>query len=168
MRYRLFTLFKLLVIACLLSFWNAGSGAQESAPAFRGTDMQTGKQVELTQFLGRVVFLDFWASWCLPCLVSLPAYQQMHEANGSQAWIIIAINVDAETEDGLEFLEDTPVSYPTLADADGDIGIPYGIRSLPVSFLIDQQGRIVKRYRGFEPGDEQQVWRDIQELLDGG
>jgi thiol-disulfide isomerase/thioredoxin len=157
--------FSSLAITCLLLFSNAVSVAQETAPDFSGIDMLTGESIELNQFLGRVVFLDFWASWCPPCLVSLPAYQQLYEANQSQAWMIIAVNVDADTQDGLTFLEDTPISYPTLADAAGEIGIPYGIRSLPVSFLIDQNGTIVKRYRGFQPGDEQEVWSDIQDLL---
>lgn len=127
--------------------------------------MLTGENIRLADYRGKVIFLDFWASWCPPCLVSLPAYQRMYEEYGSDDWMLIAINVDEDTEDGQFFLEDNPVTYPSIADPEGDIGIPYKLRSLPVSFLIDQNGNIVERYRGFEPGDEAVIWQAIQNLL---
>jgi hypothetical protein len=74
-------------------------------------------------------------------------------------------NVDENTEDGLDFLLDHPVSYPMLADSQGDIGIPYKIRSLPVSYLIDQNGRIVSIHRSFRLGDEIELKQQIQSLL---
>lgn len=158
MAYKYCCLTLLLLLADPLS-------AQELAPDFKGIDMQTGETVQLSDYRGRVVFLDFWASWCPPCLVSLPAYQRMYEEFGSADWMLIAINVDEDTEDGLIFLEDNPISYPSIADPEGEIGIPYNIRSLPVSFLIDQRGVIAQRHRGFKPGDENQIWQAIQTLL---
>lgn len=141
--------------------------AQDLAPLFSGTELSSGEQISLSDYRGKVVYLDFWASWCAPCLVSLPAYENMRSEIDSEDFEIIAINVDEDPRDGLEFLVDTPVSYPVLADPEGDIGIPYRVRSLPVAFLLDRGGRIVKRYRGFEPGDEVDVRRDIERLLNG-
>jgi len=156
---------KSLITVCLLMSMSFGLKAQELAPDFSAADLQTGEQINLSAYRGRVVFLDFWASWCLPCLVSLPAYQQLHSTYQSDDWIIIAVNVDEDTQDGLDFLEEIAVTYPMIADTEGDIGIPYGIRSLPVSFLIDQQGMIVRSYRGYEAGDDERIFADIQELL---
>jgi len=156
---------KSLVTVCLLMIAGFGLRAQDLAPGFSGIDLQTGDQINLADYRGRVVYLDFWASWCLPCLVSLPAYQQLHADHQSDDWIIVAVNVDEDTRDGLDFLEGVSVTYPVIADTEGEIGIPYGIRSLPVSFLIDQQGMIVRRYRGFESGDEVEIFADIQELV---
>ena len=114
----------------------------------------------------RPVFVDFWASWCPPCLASLPAYNQMRNEIGTSEFEVIAINVDENTEDGLIFLEDYPVDYPVLADPTGDIGIPYGIRSLPLSFLLDRNGQIVTSYNNFKVGDEIEIKQAIEALLE--
>ena len=98
-------------------------------------------------------------------LVSLPAYDAMYREIGNADFEIIAINVDADTEDGLYFLEDHPVSYPVLADPDGDIGIPYGIRTLPVAYLLDRNGYIVQSFRNFKSGDEVALKQQIESRL---
>lgn len=150
-----------VLILCLPGFVLAQELAQEfSAPLITGNE-----QVRLSDYRGKVVFLDFWASWCPPCLVSLPAYDKMYRELDSEEFEIIAINVDENVDDGIDFLEDHPVSYPILADPDGEVGIPYGIRSLPVSYLIDREGRIVQRYRSFTIGDEIELKKLIEELL---
>ena len=110
-------------------------------------------------------WLDFWASWCPPCLESLPAYDRMRQEIGTEEFQIIAINVDENTADGLKFLEQRPVSYPVLADPAGEIGIPWGIGALPRSFLIDREGRIVVIRKRFRSGDEIKLKRSITDLL---
>jgi thiol-disulfide isomerase/thioredoxin len=139
--------------------------AQETAPHFSGTAINTGQHIDLADFRGKVVFIDFWASWCPPCLDSLPAYDRMRQEIGTEEFEIIAVNVDEDTGDGLSFLEAHPVSYPVLADPNGDIGIPWGIRTLPRSFLLDREGRIVARHKRFKRGDEIRLQQDIIELL---
>ncbi|MBL4572424.1 MAG: TlpA family protein disulfide reductase [Gammaproteobacteria bacterium] len=135
------------------------------AQDFSASQIIGNEQVRLSDYRGKIVFLDFWASWCPPCLASLPAYDKMYRELGTEEFEIIAINVDEDTDDGIEFLEDHPVSYPVLADPDGEVGIPYGIRSLPVSYLIDREGRIVQRYRSYKAGDEIELKKLIEELL---
>jgi peroxiredoxin len=90
----------------------------------------------------------------------------MYRELDSEDFEIIAINVDEDIMDGIAFLEDHPVSYPVLADPDGEVGIPYGVRSLPVSYLIDKEGRIVQRYRSYKSGDEILLKQLVEELLD--
>ena len=101
-----------------------------------------------------------------PCLASLPAYNQMRQDIGIEHFEIIAINVDENTEDGLKFLEAHPVSYPVLADPTGVIGKPYGIRTLPRSFLLDRNGQIVASYKSFKVGDEIKLMEEIRQLID--
>ncbi len=151
---------------CLILFLVQSVTAGEPALLFSGTTLNTDQQIKLSDYRGKVVLVDFWASWCPPCLLSLPAYDQIRREIGSEAFEIIAINVDENTEDGLQFIREHPVSYPVLADPEGNIGIPYGVRTLPRSFLLDRKGRVIASYRSFQAGDELKLKQAIKELLD--
>jgi len=153
-----------LKLLCLLLLMVQAVAAQEAAPLFTGVAVNTEQQISLADYRGKVVFLDFWASWCAPCRASLPAYEQMRQEIGTEEFEIIAINVDENTSDGLEFLAQHPVSYPVLADPNGEIGIPYGIRTLPRSFLLDRNGQIITSQKSFKAGDEIELKQEIEEL----
>lgn len=148
---------RLLQALCLTLILAQPILAQESAPLFSGVAVNTGQQISLADYRGKIVMVDFWASWCPPCLKSLPAYDRMREEIGTKDFEIIAVNVDENTADGLEFLEQHPVRYPVLADPEGEIGIPYGIRSLPRSFLLDREGNIAAEFKKFKAGDEKKI-----------
>ena len=120
--------------------------AAEPAP-FSGVDFQTGENISLRDYSGKVIFLDFWASWCPPCIESLPAWESMRKNIGTDQFELIAVNVDENPEDGEEFLDRFSLSYPILFDPEGEIGIPYGIRSLPTSYLIDSNSRRVSQFQ---------------------
>ena len=139
--------------------------AADRAIPFKGTDLKTGEIINLEDYRGKVVLVDFWASWCPPCLQSLPAYERIRQDLGPEVFEVIAINVDEDTEDGLQFLEERPVSYPVLADPKGEIGKPYNVRTLPRAFLIDQAGTTVKIYKRFREGDEERLKKEIETLL---
>lgn len=156
---------KFLLSLCLASLLVHSALAQQQAPAFSGVTLNTNQPIDLADYRGKVVFIDFWASWCPPCLASLPAYNQMRREIGTDEFEIIAINVDEDTEDGRLFLAEHPVDYPVLADPEGKIGIPYGIRSLPRSFLLNREGQVITSYRSYKVGDEIELKQEITALL---
>ena len=155
----------LLKSSCLYLLLMQSVSAFEPAPLFSGVAVNGGQSINLNDYRGKVVFVDFWASWCPPCLLSLPAYNQMRKDIGTAEFEIIAINVDEDTEDGLRFLEDHPVDFPVLVDPVGEIGKPYRIRTLPRSFLLDRNGQIVSSHKSFKAGDEIKLKQEIVTLL---
>ena len=155
----------LLKSSCLYLLLMQSVSALDSAPLFSGVAVNGGQSINLNDYRGKVVFVDFWASWCPPCLLSLPAYNQMRKDIGTAEFEIIAINVDEDTEDGLRFLEDHPVDFPVLVDPVGEIGKPYRIRTLPRSFLLDRNGQIVSSHKSFKAGDEIKLKQEIVTLL---
>lgn len=164
MRLRFHILSSLAILVTLGPAPDVGAQPQ-SVPEFAASDMLTGAPIRLADSREKVILLDFWASWCAPCLLSLPAYERIHNDLDPDRFELIAINVDEDTNDGHDFLLEHPVSYSVLADPQGVIGIPMKVRSLPVSYLIDREGRIVETFSGFREGDEETIQRKIQELL---
>jgi len=122
--------------------------------------------VSLAQFRGRVVYLDFWATWCPPCRQSFPWMDEMAERYREDGLSIIAIGLDRKAEQAQRFLQTAQPGFIVAHDADGDVATAYRLRAMPTSFLIDREGRIVSTHIGFRPEDRQQLETRIQELLD--
>src|SRR5574338_1290525 len=108
-----------------------------------------GFQVALDQFRGKVVLLNFWAPWCGPCRIEMPAMEQLYRSFSRKDFEILAVSTDAQ---GIAvtkpFQREMGFTFPVLHDADFRIGMRYGARTLPMTFLIDQQGIIRKRIFG--------------------
>lgn len=139
--------------------------AYGGAPDFTLNTLRGGGSVSLSSLKGKVVLLDFWASWCGPCKQSFPAYNQLLNRFGKQGLVIIGINQDRERGEALQFLSHTPANFTLLADPENSVAKLYNPPTMPTSFLIDQSGNIVKTYDGYHQGDEQTIAGDIENLL---
>ncbi|MEX2132111.1 MAG: TlpA disulfide reductase family protein [Pseudohongiellaceae bacterium] len=163
---------KLLSIATaiigLLFFSTQVSAAEEGGPApdFTLPDLVAGgTDFTLSDLRGKTVYLDFWASWCAPCLRSLPLYNELYLKYRDQGLEIIGVNIDNPVEDGLEFLEDTPLDFKTPSDVNGIVPEMYSILGMPTSFLIAPDGTITMVHVGFRDGDLEIVESAIVDLL---
>lgn len=132
-------------------------------PGVRAEDAET----TLSALKGKVVYVDFWASWCLPCLRSLPEINGLYEKYRDQGFEVLAVTIDAPVSDAHEFLAnlEAPLDYTLLADETSDVMYAYEVRGMPTSFLVDRQGNIHMVHEGFRDGDIEVIDNAIETLL---
>jgi len=137
------------VVACALLLCGAGLlGAAELKPwsgsashAFDLKDLN-GRQHRLADHRGKVVLINFWATWCEPCREEIPAMEKLKEKLAGRPFVILGVNV-AEPEARVEkFLSVMPVTFPVLLDQEGKTAKVWRVRVLPASFLVDTQGNV--------------------------
>ena len=140
----------------------------DTAPDFTLPDIEEGKaDFTLSELRGKTVYLDFWASWCAPCLKSLPLYNELSAKYQDQGLVVVGINIDNPIEDGLDFLLDTPLDFKIPMDPDGEIPALYEVFGMPTSYLIDAEGVVRLVHMGFRDGDMEIIEKEIEALLDG-
>jgi cytochrome c biogenesis protein CcmG/thiol:disulfide interchange protein DsbE len=138
--------------------------AAESAPPFSvATD--NGK-VSLADFKGKVVYLDFWASWCPPCRKSFPWMNAMKRRYGEQGLAIVAVNLDKDRELAAKFLHDQPASFTIAYDPEGELADTYQVQGMPSSYIIDRSGHISAVHLGFREDDTLELEKTLRKVLD--
>jgi thiol-disulfide isomerase/thioredoxin len=135
----------------------------QQAPAFELPG--TAGAVRLEQYQGKLVYLDFWASWCGPCRHSFPWMNEMQAKYGAQGLQVVGINVDAKTDDARSFLANTPARFVVAFDPAGASPRQYGIKGMPSSVLIGPDGKILFEHSGFREGDRAELESRIRAAL---
>jgi thiol-disulfide isomerase/thioredoxin len=143
----------------------AGAVVGQPAPAVRLPSLSAAEEVSLEALGGKVVYVDFWASWCGPCRISFPVLEQLQSELGPDGFEVLAINVDEVESDARQFLSDVPVSYLVVRDADGATPRAFGVMGMPTGYLIDRQGIVREIHQGFRKSDGEQLRNSIVELL---
>ncbi len=123
------------------------------APDFRLPQFGSAAPLGLADVRGKVVLVDFWASWCAPCRESLPRYEKLYTGLSRADFEIVAINLDEELGDVKKFLAAHPVSYPVVLDPAGDVAKAFGLVGMPTSYLVDRSGVVRLRNQSFSPRD---------------
>jgi thiol-disulfide isomerase/thioredoxin len=123
----------------------------------------SGHEVRLADLRGRVVLLDFWATWCEPCKLSLPFYARMQrELRGLE---VVAASTDEADEDVRKFLAKTPLPFTIARDPAGRVAEEMGVELMPTTLLLDRAGKVRFRHVGFSPDSETDLRREVQQLL---
>jgi thiol-disulfide isomerase/thioredoxin len=132
------------------------------APNFKLSSFKS--DVSLSAYRGKVVYVDFWASWCEPCRKSFPWMSEIQERYGNNLKVI-AINLDQERAPAMEFLKKLQPKFTIVFDPSAKVAEAYKVKGMPSSYLIDQRGRIITAHIGFRPADKQALEADIQKLI---
>src|SRR6187551_705419 len=110
-----------------------------------------GKKVSLKDFRGKVVFLNFWATWCEYCRDEMPAMQRLYQEFRGKGLEIVGVNVKDKRADAMAFVRKVQVTYPIVLDPEGEVGLLYGAFGLPLTYLVDRKGAVLARL--FGPAD---------------
>ncbi len=145
-----------IVALCLLGLYAAGRRAAQKpkpaasgnlAPDFTLTDLD-GRKLTLSNYRGKVVLLDFWATWCGPCRSEIPHFVEMQNQYGTQGFQVVGISMDDDAKPVREFAQQYKLNYPVAVGDDKLADRFGGVLGLPVNFIIDRQGRIHAKYLG--------------------
>ncbi|SJM92698.1 TlpA family protein disulfide reductase [Crenothrix polyspora] len=137
----------------------------QSAPQFTLPTLQQGQPTALKEKLGKVIYLDFWASWCAPCRTSFPLLNKLHEKLKAQGFEVIAVNLDEDKAKAEKFIQEIPVGFTVLHDSKGEWADQYVVESMPTSFIIDKKGVVQHIHHGFTATDIDELEKKVSELL---
>ena len=157
----------LLLSVLFLTVANAKVKEGQNFPEFSlsSLDDQT-KKLALSSFKGKVVVLDFWASWCEPCKVELPILNKLYKKYHGNGLEILGVNEDKELSEAKSFLKSYPMQMPLLEDGiKGVVLTKLEVDGLPVTYVLDKSGKVHKIHKGFKPGDLVKFEEEIVALL---
>jgi len=121
--------------------------------------------LDLEPYRGKVVVVDFWASWCKPCRQSIPWLNEMRTRYGSEGLVVIGVNVDAKQGDASRFLREVPADFDIVYDPGGQLAEHYHVTGMPASFVYDRSGHLAEQHLGFRDADRAPYEAAIQKLL---
>ncbi len=122
-------------------------------------------ELDLNQYKGKVVYLDFWASWCVPCRHSFPWMNKMQQELSDKGLVIIAVNLDEEQKEAAAFLRAVPADFKVIYDPEGQLANEYKVKGMPSSYIFDRSGKLVKSHIGFKNKDAASARKYIESLL---
>ena len=164
----MYSYMKLILITTLLfapSFFVYSADLGETAPAFSLKSISGPEPVKLESQTEKILYIDFWASWCGPCKLSFPSMIKLKELFKDDPFEIIAISVDADSKSAKKFLDSYKINFKVALDSDGAAAEKYALPGMPSSFLLDQDRKVIAKHKGFRKSDFTKIKEEIEEAL---
>jgi thiol-disulfide isomerase/thioredoxin len=154
----------LAAMSCVPAF--ANSNVSGPAPKFQLTSLD-GKTINLDQYKGQVVMINFWASWCGPCRAEMPILQQLHTKYKPMGFTMIGVNVEPDPKAAAGWIKGlaAPVTFPILLDTKSDVSKLYNVQGMPNTVIVDRKGNLRWMHRGYKPGEENEYLNQIRALV---
>jgi len=159
----------LLVLMYLLSNLptaaNAANEASRPAPSCALNSIDKSQAINLEQFKGKVVYVDFWASWCGPCVQSFPYMNRLDRDFKDSGLQIVAVNLDENPEEAQTFLHNSNPQFLVVTDSNGHCAKEFEVQTMPTTYLVDRQGMVRKVHHGFRQGEAKEFQSELELLL---
>lgn len=152
-----------LILALLLSLQAEAVTLNTPAPLF-SLPTESG-EVALSDHKGKVVYLDFWASWCGPCRSSFPWMNEMQNRYGDNNFVVIAVNLDSNSTDAQTFLSQYSAQFTVVFDPKGNTPASYELLGMPSAYLIDKEGNVRFEHIGFDESQKSEYEAHIRQML---
>jgi thiol-disulfide isomerase/thioredoxin len=125
-----------------------------------------GSETSLSSLRGKVVFVNFWATWCGPCRIEMPSMERLYNQIPKDRFEILAVDLRESPDIVAEFVNELGLTFPILLDSQGRTGAIYGVRGIPTTFLVDKEGRLVGRLVGSREWDTDSFIDLLESLID--
>ena len=148
-------------------FLSTGASALEigkPAPDFTLKSI-SGANLNLTEQRGKIIVINFWASWCGPCRTEMPVLQTFYDKYKDLGVSVWGVNVEQENQAGRDFLADLNLTFPILFDASNTLSETYQVEAMPTTIIIDRDGLVRYAYKGYKPGYEKKYAKAIKKLI---
>ena len=124
-----------------------------------------GNLVSLSDFRGRIVFLNFWTTWCPTCLIEMPSMEKLHRKFKDQDFAMVTVNIQESSDQVEKFFKKFKLTFTALLDTTGEVAIGFSIRSIPTTFILDKSGRIIGTIMGPREWDDRKAVSLFEHLI---
>ncbi len=160
---------RLFYLGALLSLYagavQTAENANLSSPVCALSSLDAAEHFDLQRFKGKVVYVDFWASWCGPCVQSFPFMNNLDRDLKDKGLQVLGVNLDENPEDAKAFVNNTSPEFLVAADNSGACAKAFGVKAMPSTYLVDRKGVIREVHYGFRPGEAREFRDKVEQLL---
>jgi len=125
-----------------------------------------GRNVSLSDFKGKIVFLNFWTTWCPTCRIEMPSMEKLHQKFKNKDFALVTINLQESASQVKGFFKEFKLSFTALLDTTGEVGASFGIRAIPTTYILDKTGRIIGQVNGSREWDSKEAIALFENLID--
>jgi len=138
--------------------------AKGKAPDFT-LKSNRGENVKLSEHRGKVIMINFWASWCAPCRKEMPHLEELYQRYKDGGFTLLGVNVEEDASAAKDLLKEVRVSFPILFDSDNKVSQMYNVEAMPSTVILDRDGNMRFIHKGYEAGYEDEYQKQVRELI---